>query len=62
MPSHQIRVQQNNCEHEWKDTYGVDIANMIVAAKICIKCHEIIKLGYPGIDPLPSWHIDNIPQ
>jgi len=46
MPSHQIKVQQNNCEHEWKDTYGVDIADNIHKAKICVKCKKIIDLGH----------------
>lgn len=46
-----------DCEHEWKWTYGVDTADMIIAAKICIKCHEIINLGYPGIDEIPTeWY------
>jgi len=45
MPSHQIRVQQNNCEHIWRITYGVDIAELIHRAKICIKCNKIVDLG-----------------
>ena len=59
MPCHSDRVRRNYCEHEWKETYGVDICDMYVFAKICIKCNKIIKLGYfPG----EINHIDNIPQ
>jgi hypothetical protein len=53
MPSHQIRIQQNNCDHEWKSTYGIDVADNVHDAKICVKCKKIIDLGHADF---PLWH------
>lgn len=45
------------CGHEFQYTFGVDIADNIVAAKVCSNCGYLIKLGYPGIDKVEAgWY------
>lgn len=42
MPSHQDRVRQNNCEHNWNK--GITVADIVV-----YKCSKCGKFYYPGI-------------
>ncbi len=45
MPSHQIRVQQNNCEHEWY--MGISVMGEIYSWK-CFKCNKIVHMPPKG--------------
>lgn len=48
-----------SCEYEWRDTYGTDMCDMVVAAEICVKCCVIKNLGCPGIDVIKdTWNPD----
>lgn len=54
-PSHQIRVRQNNCEHEWHR--GVTISDMIKYK--CFKCN---KEYWPGISKFEVPFLDQQPE
>jgi hypothetical protein len=61
MPSHQERIRaknpEMNCEHVFEYTFGIDVYAGIVAAKMCVKCMLIVKLGYLGVDKIEDgWH------
>ncbi len=45
MPSHQIRIQQNNCEHNW--WYYTDQLDIEPAKdyKKCIKCNIVVVIN-----------------
>lgn len=57
MPEKRLeRTRQAYCEHEWKYTHGIDVTDNIIAAKVCIKCKLIVRLGTPLIDEVePGW-------
>jgi hypothetical protein len=50
MPSHQIRVQQNNCDHMWFTIYHGD---MTPAYSVCSKCDASIILNVK-VDSIPE--------
>jgi hypothetical protein len=58
MPSHQDRVKQNNCEHDFKYIAGVDVADLIIAAKMCSKCDLIVKLGTLCVDKIEKGWVE----
>jgi hypothetical protein len=47
MPSHPDRVRRNYCEHEWREIWGVDIADLIRFGRMCKKCDLIVALPFP---------------
>lgn len=44
MPSHQIRVQQNNCNHEWYYYFDQLNAEFLKEYRKCIKCGKSEQL------------------